>query len=160
MSAWRQLLLLAFTATAPYAHTAFIHVAQAPTKIEWTVLGASPDWDVTVTFDAAHCDVYCEIHRKPETFGRGLQIPPAVALQIFSDAVTRPVKTVVDPSGRKLPSAENRTQITLPADGLTGKDLLPVSLQESRSAAPKPEAGQTNAVAAGPIACFFCPLRI
>jgi hypothetical protein len=160
MSPWRQLLLLALTATAPYAHTALIHVPQAPTKIEWTVLGASPDWDITVTFDAAHCDIYCEIHRRPEAFGRGLSLPPAIALQIFPDGVSRPIRTIVDPGGDTLPFAHSRTQITLTEDGLSGKGLLPISLGESRSPALKTRTVPQHLASAPRIPYFFLTLRI
>jgi hypothetical protein len=93
-----------------------IHVPEAARglRVEWAATdGWSNDWEVAVTFDAAHCDVYCAIRRKRDALGRvpamDLLLPPAVAVRVFSDSVAVPFTVTVDPAGRTAPAAVNRS---------------------------------------------------
>lgn len=134
MRLWRQFVLLGFAASAIHAHTSVVHLPKAPSHVEWTVQGGlSNDWEVTVTLDAAHCDIYCEIRRKPDSFGRipamDLLLPPSVAVRIFSDAVSQPITTIIDPAGRTTPAARRQARECDAEAWGPGKKALAVSLR-------------------------------
>ena len=133
MSGWRQLVLLALGAAALHAHTSVIHLPNSPSRVEWAVQGAlSDEWEVSVTLDAAHCDIYCEIRRKPDAFGRipgvDLLLPPVVTLRIFSNGAAQPMTAVVDPSGCAGPAAGSQCRSREREDCSVAKRPLTLSL--------------------------------
>ncbi len=79
------------------------HLALPAAKAEWSSTGVS-NWDVTVTLDAAKCEITCAYRLKRQSPAYRLA-PPAVAVRIYSDLVSVPDVVTVDPAGLNLPTA-------------------------------------------------------
>jgi hypothetical protein len=123
-------------------------VAHAPARIDWSVRAAG-EWDVTVGFDAARCEVYCAYKLKRDEYGRprltGLLLPPVAAIRLYMDSGA-PVETIiVDPGGLEQP--EISSHAAPPADPvyLPGR-RLDQSPPSSTSETPEPAVRSTIAV--------------
>src|SRR5262245_24006917 len=111
MSGVRHLAALLFLAGAlraqslPDGTVSVIHVPKGTTAIGWSVADSvsSSAWEVSVTFDAEHCDIYCAVRRKRDVFGRApvldRLLPPLVSIQIYTDSPSPPPAIIVDPAG-------------------------------------------------------------
>jgi hypothetical protein len=87
----------------PATHVFTTHVPSA-SRVEARVAYLA-DWDVSVTFDAETCEVYCEYRPKPNGFH--LFLPPATELRIYGDGAEAPLLIVLDPAGTRTPVAAN-----------------------------------------------------
>jgi hypothetical protein len=97
-------VLLASPALAePATHVFTTHVPAA-SRVEARVAHLA-DWDVSVTFDAETCEVYCEYRPKPNGFH--LFLPPVTELRIYGDGADAPLLIVLDPAGTRTPVAAN-----------------------------------------------------
>ena len=102
-------------------------------------------WEVTVGFDAAHCEIHCAYRRKRDAFGRmslaGLLLPPITAIQIYEDSASKPLTVIVDPAGLRLPIATGHVVVTESQPGIPGRRLCAsVPGRQSGCAATSPRA--------------------
>lgn len=101
-------------------------VAHAPARIDWSVVTAG-EWDVTVGYDAARCEIYCAYRLKRDEFGRprlsGLLAPPVAAIRIYRDAETAPEDIVVDPGGLEQPGISGHVAPAVESAYLPGTRL-------------------------------------
>ena len=86
-------------------YTIPIPVAGPPEKVELYVDKVG-DWEVTISFDSARCELYCAYRRIPDAFGRtGLinaLLPPIAVVRIYTDPIAKPATVIVDPAGLRL----------------------------------------------------------
>ncbi len=60
-------------------------------------------WEITVGFDPARCEVYCQYRRKsPAPLGASLP-PPVADILVYTDSVSTPTRFTVDPAGLRSP---------------------------------------------------------
>jgi hypothetical protein len=114
------LLMCAGVLCASAADHSYTVRVPASSRVEAHV-EATADWDVTVTFDPATCEVSCQYRQKAR--GLHLFLPPVTELRVYRDGVTNPRIYIVDPAGRRLPRL---TRVFVPGSDLpfvAGKGL-------------------------------------
>jgi len=116
--------MLSLPAAASSTQVYTTHVPPA-SRVEARV-EATADWDVTVTFDAATCLVFCEYRRKEQ--GLHLFQAPVTELLIYSDGASKPLVFTVDPAGLRVPR--------LAADPLRVPDLTYIESKRFARAVP------------------------
>lgn len=108
-------------------------VAHAPARIDWSVAHAG-EWDVTVGYDAARCEVYCAYRLKRDEFDRprltGLLVPPIAAIRVYADSASAPETVIIDPGGLEQPELMGRAvpaveSVYLPGRRLDGNAVSP-----------------------------------
>jgi hypothetical protein len=120
-----------------------VPVSGPPSKLEWDV-GYSPldagairagDWEVTVEFDAAKCEIHCTYRRTRHAVGTSLVdlwLPPVTAIRVYNNPESKPATMIVDPAGLRLPSAASKVFVTQEKLCVPGKRLaVPVQQVES-----------------------------
>ena len=109
-------------------------VAHAPARIGWSVITAG-EWDVTVGYDAARCEIYCAYRLKRDEFGRprlsGLLAPPVAAIRVYADSGTAPEDIVVDPGGLEQPGISGHIAPVVESVYLPGTWLVDLVPDES-----------------------------
>jgi hypothetical protein len=70
----------------------------AASRVEASV-SHTAGWDVSVTFDAETCEVFCEYRRKDG--GLHLFPAPVTELRVYTDGASRPLLVIVDPAGTR-----------------------------------------------------------
>jgi hypothetical protein len=112
------LLLLAVCGFGQASEFAYSIQAPAGSRVEAPAVTHLGDWEVTVSFDEARCEILCVYRNRSERLP--IFLPPAVALRIYSGMQVSTV--VIDP-------AHTRDQSALPLDRLEDPDeAAPVRL--------------------------------
>ncbi len=63
------------------------------------------DWEITVRFNPATCEIYCSYRRKSARSITAVTLPPPLTeIRVFMDSVATPLVFVVDPAGVGLPT--------------------------------------------------------
>jgi hypothetical protein len=123
-------------------------------------------WEVSLAFDAVHCDLYCTYRRKPGAWNRSAAIPrllpPLVAIRIYPNSMARPMTVVVDPAGLGRPGASRSPLAISESAGLPGKKRSLSSPPRPSgtplvAGTPRPDPGGRVSVAAPPATT---PMRV
>ena len=117
-------------------------------------------WEVTLAFDAVHCDLYCTYRRKPGAWNRTGAVPrllpPLAAIRIYPNSVARPLTVVVDPAGLSRPAASRSPFANSDSAGLPGKKH---SVEDpSRQSAPQHVPANARVYPAGPASPAALPV--
>jgi hypothetical protein len=71
----------------------------------------SGEWEITIGFDAARCEIYCEYRQKTHALTTTLP-PPATEITIYTDSAAIPTTLTVDPAGLKMPVVRALVSVT------------------------------------------------
>jgi hypothetical protein len=150
-------VLLSLPAAAdPATHIYATHVPAA-SRVEARVAHTA-DWDVSVTFDAETCEVYCEY--RPKAHGFHLFLPPVTELRIYSDGGATPLLVIVDPAGVRVPVAAAREVFAPDLLCIEGKVLAGNSLATASAGPTAPPTAPRNAATGTAGRAIGLPLRI
>ena len=85
----------------------------------------SGEWEVTVTFDAVHCEVACAYRRIRST---SLLSPPVTTIRFYPDRWSAAQQTTVDPAGISLPKSTTGRQRAAETDGIPERGMTVTGL--------------------------------
>jgi len=163
--------------TLPDSGSQVFHIRVAisgpPSKIEWDMAYSSfeagatrvGDWEVTVAFDAAKCEIHCTYRRAQRAFGAtslaDLWLPPVTTIRLYTDPESQPATVIVDPAGLRLPSAASKTLVTQEKLCVPGRRLaVPVQQVESEAPASAQPLSFSSTFNLATISSAARPLRI
>jgi hypothetical protein len=101
-------------------------------------------WEVTIGFDAARCEIYCEYRKKPHVLTTTL-LPPVTEITVYSDSGAIPTTLTIDPAGLKNPVIKALASIAQPELDRT-KLRKPDLTQQHSASPPRPSAHPIPAV--------------
>ena len=115
-------------------------------------------WDVSITFDAETCQVFCEYRRKDGALH--LFLAPVTELHVYTDDGASPLLLIVDPAGTRQPAASSSAALTFDLYCVEDKSSITgMGLESSETAVlSKPPLSAQQASAAAP--SIGLPLRI
>ncbi|SPE40726.1 hypothetical protein SBA3_3880019 [Candidatus Sulfopaludibacter sp. SbA3] len=137
------------------------HLARPPAKAEWSSTRVG-NWDVTVTWDAAKCEISCAYRFKRQPTAANLLAPPVVSVRLYSDFVSIPEVVTVDPAGLSLPTVALHSAVSSNQPYIPGRKLaaaVPPRVCEGLAAA-SPQLQQFSVSRPAALAAATVPLRI
>jgi hypothetical protein len=150
------MLLCLPAAAAPATRVYSIH-APGASRVEARVSSAA-DWDVSVSFDPATCEVVCEYRRKER--GVHLFLPPVTELRVYRDGPTTPEVMFVDPAGLRNPIVVHTDRSVPNLSWIAGKGLS-LAIRLAVSGPPSAPAVSGSASSPSPVhRTTLSPLRI
>jgi hypothetical protein len=93
----------------------------------------SGEWEVTVTFDAVHCEVACAYRRIRAT---SLLSPPVTTIRFYPERLSAAQQTTVDPAGISLPKSTTGRRGAAETDGIPERRMPTAELVQSAAVAP------------------------
>jgi hypothetical protein len=151
-------LLLSLPAAADPATHVYSTRAPGASRVEARVSSVAADWDVSVSFDPATCEIVCEYRRKAR--GLHLFLPPVTELRVYRAGVANPEVLFVDPAGLRNPIMVRTARMALDRSCIGGKGLSTNLRLTSSGQAPAPPPSDSAPSTSPAHQSALLPLRI